>query len=238
MYDYGEACPISKATQVLCERWTLQIVREMMLGASRFSEFQKYLPKISPSLLTSRLKLLVDNGIAIRKRTPEKRGFEYHLTAAGKQLKPVLDALGNWGMAWVFDSKTDVQLDTITLMRHLAETVKVDQLPDCNTVLQFTLTDVDEPQKQFVLVHGDKCEYCDENPGYEVDVYFRCTLRDLSAVWWGEIGIPAALESGKIKVTGPPAYTRNIAKWFPQSMFAGCNPRRLDGAAIRALERR
>ena len=227
MYDYGEACPISKATQVLCERWTLQIIREMFLGASRFTEFQRNLPKISPSLLTSRLKMLVDNDIAIRKRTPEKRGYEYHLTAAGKELKPVLDSLGNWGMAWVFDSLNDVQMDAVSLMRHIAIAVDVDNLPDCDTVLQFTLTDIDVPHRNFVIISDGKREYCDENPGHEVDVYFRSTLRDLSAVYWGEVGILAAVDSGKIKVTGSPGYTRNMSKWFPHSMFAGCNPRRL-----------
>ena len=226
MYDYGEACPISKATQVLCERWTLQIIREMSLGASRFTELQKYLPRISPSLLTSRLKMLVDNGIAIRKRTPEKRGFEYHLTAAGKELKPVLDALGTWGMSWVFDSLNDTQLDAVTLMRHIAIAVDVDNLPDCDTVLQFTITDIDVPRRNFVIINDGKREYCDENPGHEVDVYFRSTLRDLSAVYWGEVGILTAVDSGKIKVTGSPGYTRNMSKWFPHSTFAGCNPRR------------
>ena len=226
MYDYGEACPISKATQVLCERWTLQIVREMFLGASKFTEFQRNLPRISPSLLTSRLKMLADNGIAIRKRTPEKRGFEYHLTAAGKELKPVLTAMGTWGMAWVFDSLNDTQLSAVELMRHMAEAVDVDKLPDCDTVLQFTLTDVDVPRKNFILIHDGQREYCDENPGHEVDVYFRSTLRDLSAVYWGEIGIHAAIESGRIKATGTPGYTRNMSQWFPHSMFAGCNPRR------------
>lgn len=226
MYDYGEACPISRATQVLCERWTLQIVREMFLGASRFSEFQKYLPKISPSLLTSRLKMLVDNGIAIRRRTPEKRGYEYHLTAAGKQLKPVLDAMGTWGMQWVFDSLNDVQMDIATLTRDIAVKVDTDHLPDCDMVFQFTFTEDAEPQKRFVLIRDGKRESCGDNPGYDVDVYFRSTLRDLSAVWWGETSILAAIESGKVKVTGPTAFTRNISKWFPNSAFAGCNPRR------------
>ena len=226
MYDYGEACPISRATQVLCERWTLQIVREMFLGASRFSEFQKYLPKISPSLLTSRLKMLVENGIAIRRRTPEKRGYEYHLTAAGKQLKPVLDAMGTWGMQWVFDSLNDVQMDIATLTRDIAVKVDTGHLPDCDMVFQFTFTEEAEPQKRFVLIRDGKRESCGDNPGYDVDVYFRSTLRDLSAVWWGETSILAAIESGKIKVTGPTAFTRNISKWFPHSAFAGCNPRR------------
>lgn len=227
MYDYGEACPISRASQVLCERWTLQIIREMFLGASRFSEFQKYLPKISPSLLTSRLKMLVDNGIAIRKRTPEKRGYEYHLTPAGKQLKPVLDSIGTWGMQWVFDSLNDVQMDIATLTRDIAVMIDTDHLPDCNMVFQFTFVDgSNSPEKRFVLIQDGKRESCAENPGYDVDLYFRSTLRDLSAVWWGETTIIAAIESGRVKVTGSPSLARNISRWFPHSAFAGCNPRR------------
>lgn len=225
MYDYEEACPISRAAELLCERWTLQIVREMFLGASRFSEFQKFLPRISPSLLNSRLKMLCDSGIAIRKRTPEKRGYQYHLTACGKELKPVLDAMGTWGMAWVFDSRNDAQTNVAILMHDIAALINTDLLPACDTVLQFTLTDIDEPQKHFVLIKEDSCESCELNPGYEVDVYFRSTLSDLNAVWWGEIGIGAAIESGKIKVSGSPAYTRNLARWFPTSSYADSNPR-------------
>lgn len=226
MYDYGEACPISKATSVLCERWTIQIIREMFLGSSRFSEFQKYLPKISPSLLNSRLKDLVKNGIAIRKRVPEKRGYEYHLTPAGKSLKPVLTEMGTWGITWIFDSMTDQQMDVATLLRDIAVLVDVDQLPDCDTVFQFTFTDLKHEPRRFVTIKDGVREVCDENPGYEVDVYFRSTLRTMSAIWWGETSITAARDSGKLQVTGPTAYTKNLARWFPVSSFAGCNPRR------------
>ena len=130
-------------------------------------------------------------------------------------------------MSWVFDSLNSLQLDAVTLMRHLAETLDADKLPAGNTVLQFTITDVDIPRRNFILVHDNAREYCDENPGYEVDVYFRSTLRDLSAVWFGESGILESIESGKIRITGPPVYTRSVSKWFPRSEFAGFNPRHM-----------
>lgn len=221
MYDYGDACPISRATSILCERWTLQIVREMMLGATRFSEFQKYLPKISPSLLNARLRLLVDNGIIIRKRIPEKRGFEYQLSPSGKALGPVLMELGKWGMNWVYDGLEDSQLDAIVLLRDIAVLLKTDQLPAGDTVMQFTFTDLDETPKRYILIQGEKREVCDENPGYEVDVYFRSTLRTMSEIWWGDLALPAACQAEKLKVIGPPVYTRNLIKWFPVSAFAG-----------------
>jgi len=73
MYDYEEACPVSRAASVLCERWTLQIIREMLMGATRFSEFRQYLPRMSPTLLNTRLKSLEEAGIIARGKSPRKR---------------------------------------------------------------------------------------------------------------------------------------------------------------------
>lgn len=213
---------MSKATSLLCERWTLQIIREMLLGASRFSEFQKYLPKISPSLLNARLKLLVDNGIATRKRTPEKRGFEYRLTPAGKSLAPLLTELGSWGKTWVYGVLTDEELDVESLLRGIAELIDVDQLPDGDTVLQFTFTDIEDRPQWFLTIKGGKREICDVNMGYEVDVYFRSTMKILDEIWWGEMSITAACDSGQLKVSGPAVYTKGLAKWFPTNAFSGC----------------
>ena len=223
MYDYGEACPISRASSVLCERWTLQIVREMTLGATRFSEFQKYLPKISPSLLNARLRLLEQHGIIVRRRIPAKRGFEYQLSPAGKALKPVLMELGKWGMRWVHEGLSEEHLNVVTLMREIAVALDTNELPARDSVLQFTFTDVPDMPRRYILVHGDDRESCDENPGYEVDVYFRSTLRTLSEIWWGDLALRAACERGLLKVTGAPVYTRSLPKWFRVSTFAGDN---------------
>jgi len=225
MYDYGEACPVSKATSVLCERWTLQIIREMMLGASRFSELQKVLPKISPSLLNARLRLLCDSGIVVRKRIPEQRGYEYHLTPAGQSLQPVIMEIGKWGMRWIFDGLVDDELDAAVLLGHMAAMLKTEELPACDTVIQFTFTDFTEGAQRFIFVHDGKREVCDINPGYEVDVYLRATLRTVSEIFWGEISVQDATRSGALKITGLPVYARSIAKWFPVSLFAGENRR-------------
>jgi DNA-binding HxlR family transcriptional regulator len=225
MYDYGEACPISRASSVLCERWTLQIIREMMLGVTRFSEFQKYLPKISPSLLNARLRLLDEEGIILRKRIPEQRGFEYRLTAAGKALQPVLAELGKWGMRWVYDSLEDDQLDAAVLVRDIAVFLKSEELPAGDTVIQFTFTDLEETPKRYIFVQDDKREMCDENSGHEVDIFFRSTLRTLSEIWWGDIELRTACNSGSLQVVGPSVYTKNLSKWFPISSVAGENTR-------------
>lgn len=129
MYDYEEACPISRAVSVLGERWTIQIIREMLFGATRFNELQQYLPKMSPSLLTRRLKSLEEAGIILRKRIPEKRGFEYQLTPCGRSLKPVLQEVGKWGMRWVFDSMEPEQLNVAAIVRDFAVALNTRQLP-------------------------------------------------------------------------------------------------------------
>jgi DNA-binding HxlR family transcriptional regulator len=224
MYDYGEACPMSKATSLLCERWTLQIVREMFLGASRFSEFQKFLPRISPSLLNTRLRHLVESGIAIKKRSPEKRGFEYRLTPAGKALAPLLTELGAWGRQWVYDVLGEVQYNVEAAVRSVAELIDVNQLPDGETVIQFTFTDIDDCPKWFITVKDGKCEHCDINMGYEVDVYIRTSLATLSEIWWGQKRIAAAMERGELKVSGPTVYTKSLSSWFPSHGLSGCHP--------------
>lgn len=226
MYDYGDACPVSKATSLLCERWTLQIIREMLLGASRFSEFQKFLPKISPSLLNARLRLLVDNGIAIRKRIPEKRGFEYHLTPAGKSLAPLLTEIGTWGKTWVYDKSTDEELDIEALLRAIAVLLEIDQLPTGDHVFQFTFTDAGENGQWFIRVKDGTAEVCDMNMGHEVDVYFRSTYEVLHRIWWGEIDIAAARDAEQLKITGPAVYTKSLSKWFPANAFLGCDSSR------------
>ena len=225
MYDYGEACPISKATSVLCERWTLQILREMMLGATRFSDFQKVLPRISPSLLNARLKLLADNGIIVRKRIPEQRGYEYCLTPAGKSLAPLMTELGKWGMRWVYDGLTDEELDAAQFAQHFSALLKTEGLPSGDTIIQISLTDVSHMPKVFVIIRGDKREVCDENPGHEVDIYLRATLRTLTEILLGDQSLQAACDSKALQVLGPPVYTRNIARWFPVSEFAAENRR-------------
>lgn len=223
MYDYGEACPISRASSILCERWTLQIVREMLLGASRFSEFQRYMPRISPSLLNARLKLLEEADIVVKRRIPEKRGHEYKLTPAGKALAPVLTEIGKWGMRWVHEGIADDELDAVVLLREIAVLLNADELPGGDYVLQFTFTDLDEGATRFVLLQRGGREVCDDNPGYEVDVYFRSSLRTLSEIFWGDCSIAAARGSGDLEVVGASSLTKRLSKWFPVSSFAEFN---------------
>jgi len=223
MFDYGEACPISKAASVLCERWTLQIIREMLLGATRFSEFQRYLPKLSPTLLNSRLRTLEQQGIIVKKRVPERKGSEYHLTMAGNALKPVLSELGKWGMQWVFEGMDDEQLNISTIVRDFAVALDTGQLPSGDSTIQFTIGGEDAAVKKYILVRDGQTQVYEDNIGHEVDVFLTGTLKTLYEIWFGEISLNTACEKGALKVVGSPIYIRHLAKWLRTSQFAPHN---------------
>jgi len=223
MFDYDEACPISKATSVLCERWTLQIIREMLLGASRFSEFQKYLPKISPTLLNSRLSMLQQEGIVVRRKIPEKRGFEYQLTPAGTALQPVLSELGKWGMQWVFEGMSEEQLNVSTIVRDFAFALDTSQMPSGDSTIQFAIDCEASTVRKYVLVRDAKTQVCEDNIGYEVDVYLTAALKTFYDIWFGEIRLETACKQGLLKIVGAPVYARRLSRWLRTSQFAAYN---------------
>lgn len=220
MYDYEEACPISKAASILCERWTLQIIREMLFGATRFSEFESLLPKMSPTLLNTRLKALEKHGLILRRRIPEKRGYEYQLTPCGKALQPVLSSMGRWGMKWAFEQLDPSQLNVLAIIRDFAVALKLDQLPEGDSIIQFTVTGGDEPVRKFLLVRDGKVQLCDDNLGNEVHVYLTADLETFGRIWFGKIPVHAACERGLLKVVGDSFYTRHLTKWLGISQFS------------------
>jgi putative sterol carrier protein len=149
-------------------------------------------------------------------------------SSAGKALVPVISEVGKWGMQWVYDGLTEERMNMVVLLREIAVFLKTDQLPAGDTVLQFTFTDLEAGQKQYIVLHDGKREVCDENPGHEVDVYLRSTLRTLAEIWWGDTGLLAAIDDGRLKLGGSAAHTQRIRQWFPVSAFARDNPRFAD----------
>jgi DNA-binding HxlR family transcriptional regulator len=224
-YDYGEACPISMAASVICERWTLQIIRELFFGAHRYSDIRKYIPNLSPSLLRDRLRFLERQGLVIRKRSASGNRWEYFLTASGKALAPVLTEMGKWGYRFARDGMTEKGNTASGLMRDFASAIDVDELPDGDTVIEFELTDVEERPKRYIHVKSSACQACDQDLGFDVDVRISGTLNTLTRVWYGELDIHRAIEEGTVGVSAAPVYVRSIRRWLGISSFAGDNPR-------------
>jgi len=217
---YGQFCPIAKATEILGERWTFLIVRELLVGGRRFSELQRGLGDISPALLTARLKSFEDQGLVVRRRISGRRGYEYHPTPACEELKPVVIALGEWGMCWARHTLTDDDLDVDFLMFYLERSIDPEQIPGRNAVIQFKFLDLDERRDWWLLVRDGDIDICISPPGRDVDVFFTTTLRTMHDVWMGDRTYRDAVLAGDLVLEGEPALTRRISSWLRPSMFA------------------
>ena len=224
MYDYNEACPISMAAAVVCERWTLQIVRELFFGSTRYSDIQKHIPNISPSLLRNRLRFLEDQGVILRKKSTSGNRYEYHLTPAGKSLAPVLTEMGKWGMNWANECMTDKQNTAAGVLRDFAGGINCDELPSGNTVIEIRFDEGKDSTTGFIHVRDGKVQTCDTNLGFDTDVLIRSTIRDLTKVWYGDIPIAAAVEAGRVRVDAAPVYTRRLSRWLGISSFTTDSP--------------
>jgi DNA-binding HxlR family transcriptional regulator len=221
MPDYGQFCPVAKATELIGERWTILILRELVLGTHRFSGFQRALSRISPSLLTLRLKNLEKAGIIIRKARSGRRGYEYFLTPAGKQLSPIIEHLAVWGMRWARGQLTDRELDVEFLMWEVQRRLNTGALPDGETVLCFIFEELTKFKSWWIVIQDDEVDLCTKNPGRDVDLYITATVRTMVDVWEGDLDIKLALRKGLIKTSGNSQLARTFPQWYGICLYAG-----------------
>jgi len=218
--EYHQFCPVSKAAELLGERWTFLIIRELLMGARRFSELQRGMAQISPTVLTKRLNELASNGLLVRKRISGQRGFEYYLTQAGQELAPVIKALGEWGMKWARGRMTDSDFDVELLMLYLVRSIKPDKLIGDETVIRFAFSDLKHLRNWWLIVKGHDIDVCLKDPGKEVDIRFDVELRTMISVWMGDCSYRSAIRSGKLRLSGPHALTSSVTEWMSNSSYA------------------
>lgn len=218
--NYGQFCPIAKATEILGEKWTILIIRELIMGGRRFNELQRGLGDISPSLLTSRLKSLEEQGMVARRRIPGQLSYEYFPTKACEALLPTLVSLGEWGLVWARHTVVDADFDIEFLMFYLERSIDPSKLIGNQSVIQFKFKDLVEQQNWWLLVKDQRVDLCMTDPGKDVDVFFFCTVRTMHDVWMGDRSYSEAIKSGDLVVEGEPALLRNIKSWLKPSIFA------------------
>ncbi len=224
--EYGQFCPVAKAMELLGEKWSLLILRELHMGASRFNELQRGLSLISPTVLTKRLKELADAELILRKKIPGQRGNEYFLTQAGLETLPLLKGIGDWGMRWARGDIRDSELDVELLMLYLQRSIITDSLPGSQSVIRFKFTDLKKLGNWWLLIKGSNVDICLEDPGKEVDVYLTTDLRTMVNCWMGDETYRAAIADKRLKLVGPSVLTRNIQHWISDSIFADIAPAR------------
>ena len=218
MRSYAQYCPIAKGSAILGDRWTLLIVREMLGGASGFNELQRGLPGISRSVLTERLRSLERAEIVERRTGPKGRTLEYRLTPAGRDLEPVVQAIGEWGVTWAFTDPRPQELDSDLLIVWMARHVNREQLPTERTVIQF---DFREPAKRYWMVlEPSDVSVCLQHPGFDVDLEVRVDTATLYRVYLGRAELGGAMRAGKLTLNGPRALQRGFGRWFAWSAFA------------------
>ena len=218
--EYGQFCPVAKATEVIGEKWTILIIRELLMGGSRFNELQRGLSLISPTILSKRLESLSQHGLVLKKKIPGQKGFEYFPTESCKELLPVIRSLGDWGMRWARSNLGAQDYDVELLMLYLKRSIVPDKLVGNETVIRFHFTDIDTCPDWWLVAKGEELDLCVNDPGREVDVYFTSSVKTLADVWMGESTYKRAIKDGTLKVIGNSSLTRNITAWMSNSLFA------------------
>ena len=222
--SYGQFCPVSKAVEIIGDKWTLLILRELLMGTTRFNDFQRALSRISPTILNKRLKMLEDKGVLIRKRQSGMKGHEYRLTAMGRELEPIVDRLAVWGMRWARGQMTDDELDVELLMWDVHRRIDRSRLPDGETVLCFSFPDIEHYRTWWIVLDESQADLCTEDPGKDVDLYVTSSLRTLVEVWEGDRDLREELRKERINAVGPSHLIRGMTDWFTCSLYAGIRP--------------
>lgn len=221
MKGYGQFCPVAKASEILAERWTPLVLRELLAGSHRFNDLRRGVPLMSRSLLSKRLRSLEDAGVVERRARPGRQAHEYHLTPAGEELRPLVEVLGNWGQRWVLADVEEDDLDPSLLMWDIRRGVRTEHLPEDRIVVRFDLRDVAGAHgRWWLVVGGGEIDLCLTDPGFEVSLHLRVSQRTLTRYWLGQIDWSQAL-ADDLELVGPRWLQRSIPTWLGRSAFAG-----------------
>ena len=217
MRGYGQYCPVARGAEVLGDRWTLLIVREMLHGVCRFNELERCLPGISRSVLSQRLRHLQAVGLVVR--AVEHGTVEYHLTPAGRDLRAVLQSLGDWAVTWAFSDPDPAELDPDLVVRWISRHLAHDRLPRRRVVVGFEV--LGRPIRRYwLVVDAEEVSICRHDPGFPTDVAFRCDAETLYRVYLGDLTLSHAQRVGRLQMSGEATALRQAPSWFAWSTFA------------------
>ncbi|AZN95981.1 transcriptional regulator [Mesorhizobium sp. M9A.F.Ca.ET.002.03.1.2] len=221
--SYGQFCPVAMAAEVLCTRWTVVLLRELVAGSTRFNDLRRGVPLMSPALLVKRLRDLEEAGIVHRVASRTEPGIlEYQLTPAGRDLKPVVEAIGIWGQRW-FKADVSLQhLDPSLLMWDMHRNLDPSPLPPRRCVVRFLYPELPAARRQWWLLiePGAEVDLCWVDPGFDVDLYVTADLRTMTAIWMGLTTVRKAMSEGKLLLTGDREVAGHMQTWLGLSPFA------------------
>lgn len=231
MKRYAQRCPAAIALDVIGERWTPLIVRELLNGSHHFTELRLGLPRISRNLLTQRLEALATAGVIERRAAERGRGSTYHLTEAGMELRPVVEALGAWGYRWGGADLPREQLDPALLMWFIRRRVRMDAVHRSRAVIEF---DFRRARRVFWLrIEPPAVDLCFTDEGFDPDLVVDADVATLTAVWLGRVRLMDAIAAGSIRLDGDDDARRLFPRWFGLSPYAEGGAERVMAGARR-----
>lgn len=213
MFTYGQYCPLAHTLEILGDRWTLLIIRDLMKGIRHFNDLERGLPGISRGLLAKRLRHLEQNGIVEKRYKSGRKSTEYHLTEKGEALEASIETLWAWGREWVFGEPSLKELSSPLLMWRMHKEMNTDQLPEERVVIQFNFYGA-ERSSYWLVLKPDDVNLCLTDPGFEVNVLVTADLVAFFKVWAEHITYEEALEADKVRVDGTPGLINDFPRWF------------------------
>jgi len=221
---YGQFCPVAKTIEIIGEKWTILIIRELLMGGTRFSELQRGLGLISPTILSKRLDSLADFGLILKKKIPGQKGYEYFPTESCQELLPLIYSMGEWGIRWARSYLSEDDYDVELLMLYLQRSIMPEKLAANETVIQFKFLDSKELPDWWIIVIDDNVDICTNDPGKDVDVYFTSTIKTMTDIWMGDRTYKQAKRDGDMNIVGNKQLTSNITDWMGVSYFSDLPP--------------
>ncbi len=220
--SYKQFCPVAMAAEILCTRWTVVLLRELVAGSTRFNELRRGVPRMSPALLSQRLKELEVAGIVTRKSGSERGVFEYQLTTAGRELGPIVEAFGVWGQRRIESHLSLQHLDVQLLMWDMRRNLNTTPMPKKRSVVQFSYPELPATQRSWWLIVDpeESVDLCSIDPGFDVDLYVSVDLRTMTAIWMGLDTVRAAIANRRLMLTGNRQLATAMQSWLGLSPFA------------------
>jgi DNA-binding HxlR family transcriptional regulator len=219
--SYGQFCPVAMAAEIVCNRWTVLVLRELLCGTTRFNDLRRGVPRMSPSLLSKRLKELEVAGLISVTPAGQPGVMDYRPTRAGEDLREIIMSLGFWGQRWVESSLSLKNLDPSLLMWDMRRNLRPEPLPPRRCTINFIYPELSDDRKSWWLViDGATVDLCLVDPGYDVDLYVTSPLRTMTAVWMGIATLEREVANGSVELTGDKAIARSMQQWLGLSPFA------------------
>jgi DNA-binding HxlR family transcriptional regulator len=219
---YGQYCPIARGAEIFAERWTPLIIRNLYVGCESFGEILEGAPGLSRTLLSQRLKQLERIGVVELVPKPDKRGRNYKLTSAGRELFTVCQSLGEWGARWLEIAPEN--LDPFVALWSMCNALRRERLPDRRVVIRFDFSNRVRRERYWLLIERGDTEICKTSPGIDEDLHITADAEAFVKWHAGQLTWAQAIRDGRIQLDGASSLIRAFPTWNARSMFAHIRP--------------